>query len=357
MMRKHKLKPYVCTVASTSLLLLSATAFNVMAEEEVANNLSVPLVFSEGYGLTGLPAFEKSGLPGGLTPTWGTPYEYNGVEYFLQATDSLWQAGWSADALLEEDPQPVSVTVNWSDDVINTKWNDMSVIPVGVTLYTDMPVGMTMTGYSMFTLPASILDQTLIAEKEDTSVVISSDEVVDEVFGTNQSTYETSTPNVYSICARLTIQKLTKDLDDEDVVLDLTWDPDAKRWTGDVEDEDPFNSAVYEGFGIHARPTWYTATIDGLGQIVYLYNWNLAQMQQGPDEDRSGWYRLTFSLDPVAEYNIYQGKYILKNKYTVDCNTSLDALDASDSPDAVLVSSSLTYVDIQITSENTGEDE
>ena len=110
---------------------------------------------------------------------------------------------------------------------------------------------------------------------------------------------------------------------------------------------------------MHARPTWYTASIDGPGKIVYLYNWNLALMQQEPDVDRSGWYRLTFSLDEEANYSITQGKFILKEEFSVPCNTSLAALDASDETEVQYVpkldSPSLTYVDIYTSPETTGE--
>jgi hypothetical protein len=342
MMKRHKLKPSVLAIASTGLLLLATTAFNAAAEEEVANNLSVPAIFAEGYGMTGMPAYEKSGLPGGLTPTWGTAYCYQGVEYFLQATDSLWQAQWSADALLTTDPIPVSVTVDWSQEVVGKNWDEMSVIPVGITLYKDLSEQERMTGYQMTSLPAGILpcDLTLLTD-EESSVVITSDEVVDELWGTTGATYQSGRTTVYSICARLTIQKI--DQPGADAVVQATL----------------FDSAVYDGFGAPGRPVWYSATIDGPGKIVYLYNWNLALMQQDPDVDRSGWYRLSFSLDEEANYSITQGKFIIKEEFSVPCNTSLATLDASDTTAVtyapVLVSPSRSYVDIYISHETTGE--
>ncbi len=164
----------------------------------------------------------------------------------------------------------------------------------------------------MTPLPAGILpcDLTLLPE-EDSAVVITSEEEVDALWGTTGASYASGTATVYSICARLTIEKI-----------------DGQG--GSPVGEPLFSSAVYEGFGVHARPTWYTASIDGPGKIVYLYNWNLALMQQEPDVDRSGWYRLTFSLDEEANYSITQGKFILKEEFSVPCNTSLATLDASD---------------------------
>ncbi|MCJ7820650.1 MAG: hypothetical protein MUP53_05565 [Bacteroidales bacterium] len=334
----------MCAIASASLLLLSATAFNAVAaappvvEEEASNNLSVPAIFAEGYGLTGFPAYEKSGLPGGLTPTWGTPYCYQNTEYFLQATDSLWQGQWSADALTN--PVLVSVTVDWSDEVVKKVWNEKSVIPVGVTLYKDL-ADKSMIGYEMTSLPAGILpcDPPVLPEEADTSVVITSEEEVDEIWGTTGSPYESDRATVYSICPRLTIQKISE--------------------SGDLQ-EPIFDSAVYEGFGVTGKPDWYSATIDGAGKIVYLYNWNLALMQEGPDVNRSGWYRLSFSLDEKATYTISQGKNIVKETFEVTRNTSLDALDASDETGVtyapVLVSpDQKTYVDIYISQETIGE--
>jgi hypothetical protein len=334
-MKKNYAKRSVYVLSLAVLVSLAAGPRPAAAEEEeVANNLSVPLVFAEGYGLTGRPAYEQSGLPGGIYPIFATEYCFAGEEYYLQATDSLWQAQWSADRLMEPDAPPVSVTLDWSDEVVNRSWDEKSVIPVMVYLSTIHDTKM--IGYEMKALPAGILPCDLIEPlaTESTSLFVAAEEEeVDEVWGTTGVTYESDRAGVYSVCARLKIQKIDKP------------GPDA------VVQATLFNSAVYEGFGVHGRPVWYTAGIDGPGRVVYLYNWNLALMQGGADVSRAGWYRLSFGLDEKAEYTITLGKYIVTDTYSVPCQASLDLLDASDTGvrfAPVLVSPSLSYVDIYI---------
>lgn len=350
-MKKHTLIPSAWAIACTGLLFLSATSFNAVAEpgeeEELSNNLSVPAIFAEGYGLAGLPANSDkgSGLPGSSTSsTWGTAYCYGSTEYFLQQdATSNWQAEWSADALNNPDPQVVEVTVDWSEDIIGKEWNDKSVIPIGVTLSTDQLPTRGMLGYDMTSFSVTPPLCSPLPEGEDLSLFMSSEEEseeLDEIWGTNEdATYASSTATVYSVCARLTIQKLTGQ-------------------GGTPVGDTLFDSAVYEGFGIHARPTWYSATIDGAGKIVYLYNWNLAWKQKGGEEDRTGWYRLTFSLDPEAQYTTFEGK-MQQTTYTVPCNTSLlQELHWTDTGGVYQpqsVDSTKMYVDIKISGEHIEE--
>lgn len=353
-MRKQKLKTSVFAVASISLLLLSTTAFNAAAagvppeeEEEASNYLSVPAIFAEGYGLGGLPAIDDrgSGLPGSSEPDFdGNVYCYNKTEYYLQLDDTnAWQADWeTAEGFFGPDSDPVPVTVDWSDEVINTQWNDKSVIPIGVSLTTDLSGYGSMSGYQMEDLTGLSLQVGMCLDGDaETSAFVTLEEEegeVAEVWGTNSFTQEFNSASVYTVCARLTIQK---------------YDEAASQWVG------VYDSAVYDGFGVHARPTWYSATIDGPGKIVYLYNWNLALHQKGPDEDRSGRYRLTFSLDEVAEYTTFEGKMEQINR-TVPCNTMLlEALHPSDefgvNNTPVYVSPTVMYVEIEITHLDTGD--
>ncbi|MBU0962220.1 MAG: hypothetical protein KKH60_11840 [Proteobacteria bacterium] len=349
-MRKNTLITSACAIGFTGFLLLSATSFNTAAEpgeeEEVSNNLSVPAIFAEGYGLGGFPADSDkgSGLPGSTIPVWGTAYCASGDsrEYFLQLDEtSSWQAEWSADALDNSNAQPVYVTVDWSDDIIDKVWNNKSVIPIGVALVTDLLPG-SMQGYEMTSFAGTPPLCYPLPEDTETSMLISSEEEsdeVDEIWGTDGSVYASDMASVYSVCARLTIEKI-----------------DGQG--GEPVAEPLFSSAVYEGFGVHARPTWYSAMIDGSGKILYLHNWNLAWQQKGGDEDRTGWYRLTFSLDPVATYTTFEGKWkqILR---TVDCNTFLLATlhpsDEAGEYKPVYVSASEMYVDIQIIDQQIGE--
>ncbi|MBI4791515.1 MAG: hypothetical protein HY789_01985 [Deltaproteobacteria bacterium] len=344
-MKKNYVKRSLWALSLAVFILAAAGPRPVAAEEEeVANNLSFPLVFAEGYGLTGRPAYEQSGLPGGIFPVFATEYCFQDAEYYLQASDSLWQAQWSADRLLYPDEPQVSVTLDWSNEVVGMNWDEKSVIPVAVFLSTSLGEEKKMTGYEMKALPADILPCDLIeplAAEAPALFVASEEEEVDEVWGTTGVTYESNKAGVYSVCARLKIQKIDQPGPEAAVLATL------------------FNSAVYEGFGVHGRPLWYTAEIDSPGRVVYLYNWNLALMQQAADVSKAGWYRLSFSLDAVAEYTISLGKYIVSEKYSVDCEASLDRLDESDITGVqylpILKSPSLSYVDIYIAPLAAGE--
>jgi len=352
-MRKHKLKTSVLAIASTSLLLLSTTAFNAAAagvppeEEEASNYLSVPAIFAEGYGLGGLPAVDDrgSGLPGSSEASFnGNVYCYKNTEYYLQLDDTnTWQAEWNTAAgFFGEGFGLVPVTVDWSDEVINTQWNDKSVIPIGVSLTTDLSGYGSMTEYQMKDLTGLPLQAGICLDGDtETSLFTTLEEEEGEVadkWGTNSFTQESDMAGVYSVCARLTIQK---------------HDDKTDQWVS------VYDSAVYEGFGVHARPTWYSATIDGPGKIVYLYNWNLALHQKGPDVDRSGRYRLTFSLDDSADYTTFEGKMEQIDRH-VERNTillgTLHPSDTSGINTPVYVSPTEMYVDIDITHLETGEE-
>jgi hypothetical protein len=345
LMKKNYVKRSACALSLAVFILLAAGPRPAAAEEEeVTNNLSFPLIFAEGYGLTGRPAYEQSGLPGGIFPVFATEYCFEDVKYYLQATDSLWQAQWSADRLMDPDEPKVSVTLDWGKEVVNQRWDEKSVIPVAVFLYTSLGEEKKMTGYEMKSLPAGILPCDPIeplASEAPALFVASEEEELDEVWGTTGVTYESATAGVYTVCARLKIQKI--DQEGPEAVVQATL----------------FNSAVYDGFGVHGRPLWYTAEIDGPGRVVYLYNWNLALMQMGADVSKAGWYRLSFSLDEKAEYTITQGRYIVTDDYTVPCEASLDLLDESDMAGVqyapVLDSPSLSYVDVYIAPLATGE--
>ncbi|MBU4260806.1 MAG: hypothetical protein KKC76_02860 [Proteobacteria bacterium] len=355
MMRKHKLKTSVFAVASTSLLFLSATAFNAAAaeppvpveEEEISNYLSVPAIFAEGYGLGGLPAVDDrgAGLPGSSEASFtGNVYCYNNTEYYFQLDDTnSWQAEWNtADGFLGADFGLVPVTVDWSDEVINTQWNDKSVIPIGVSLTTDLSGYGSMSEYQMKDLTGLSLQTGICLDGDmDTSLFMTLEEEEGEVadkWGTNSFTKESDTAGVYSVCARLTIQK---------------YDDITGQWVG------VYDSAVYEGFGVHARPTWYSATIDGPGKIVYLYNWNLALHQNSPDVDRSGKYRLTFSLDDFADYTTFEGKMEQIDRHVERNTMLLETLHPSDALGVntpVYVSPTEMYVEIDIIHLETGEE-
>jgi len=360
MMRKHKLKTSVFAVASTGLLLLSVASFNAEAgapiepDEEASNFLSVPAIFAEGYGITGLEIVgdHNSGLPEGSDPeTWLIPYCFEGTEYYLQAEPTnSWQADWTVAS------GEVSVTVDWSDEVIKKEWNDKSVIPVSVTLYRGIEPG-SMNGYEMTPLPANLLPSVCSDGVADTSVFSTSEEESEEIdllWGTTPDSYGAyyDRATVFTVGAKLTIGELVRDADGNYVPV-----KDA-----DGNEVYIFSSPVTMSFENLGKPDWLSPAIDVEGRIIYLYNWNLAAKQFGPEENRSGWYRLTFSIvDPVS-YTLSKG-YSVEDRGTYNVDTKVtfaDEVDESNTGEDVVYEPTVhtakaTYVDIEITHLDTGE--
>ena len=282
--------------------------------ESYGNNLSNPVIFAEGIGITGLPTTETTGLRG-PEESLVEPFTYNDIIYYLQQTENSWQAEW-----VDGDSAPLNfetVRVDWSDNIVRQTWTEQSVIRCEVVLFKDLEEPM--QGYDMTYLYG---------------------EGIDEVWGTTGSIVESFHPTVYSINARWKIEKL------------------------DDKDGNPvgvlYNSAIYERFGVDGQTDAYAAEVNVPGKIIYGFNWDLAKFDMSsiglPNEPKSGWYRLTFSLDPTAIYNITDDNGN-SQAFNVPCNTALGSLDAGDlfgsTPEVVVYQPALpsaqeTYLDIYI---------
>jgi hypothetical protein len=158
-------------------------------DEGFGNNLSVPTVFAEGHGITGLPTAQDTGLrplAGETNPTlpyFDPNYVYfnNGVPYYPQQTASTWRADWA-----DGDAAGERVVVNWSDNLLNTSWTANSVIRVETAMYRSPED--TMTGYTMSNLYGT---------------------GTTEMWGTDTVTYLSNFRSVYSITPRLKIEKIS----------------------------------------------------------------------------------------------------------------------------------------------------
>lgn len=253
--------------------------------EVYGNNLSTPAIFAEGIGILGLPTNENTGLRGSTAPYLVEPFAYNGITYYLQQTQNTWQAGWANGAAEGE-----VVRADWSDNIVRQTWSETSVIRVETVLFKDLAEPI--TGYDMAYLYG---------------------EGIEEVWGTTGVTYPSALATVYSICARLTIQKL---------------DGPNGNPVGTL-----YDSAIYDRFGVDGPTTAYSAEVNVPGKIIYGYNWDLAKFDMAsiglPNEPKSGWYRLTFSFDPTAIYNLVDPNGVPRS-FTIPCNTVLGSLDAAD---------------------------
>jgi len=289
-------------------------------EEGYGNNLSTPVVFAEGFGILGLPTTVDTGLrprPEDDNPDvleYFDPsevYVKDGVTYYPQQTPSHWQAQWRAG--VPGTPEPA--IVNWSDNLTRQKWTARSTIRVETVLYQN-PTD-TMNAYSM---------QSLLGDSRT------------EVFGTTGQQYASTYRNVYSVNARIRIEKLL-------------------GRAGPVDTSVPaITDAVYESLGVDG-PGGYAAEVNGAGSLIYGYNWALRQASL-TNEQKIGWWRLTFQLDPLAEYTISE-EGGTSQSFSVPRNVAFSAVDAGDTGDDVLHKPTLqnpttSVLEIEITERRVG---
>jgi hypothetical protein len=281
-------------------------------EGAFGSNLAVPLIFAEGYGFSGLPVTEPVTEPTGTKlygntglrnsdappgPFWSDIFEElyikDGITYYMQKTSSAWQAEWRNGA-----GAPVGVIVDWSDNITGHVWSANSMIHVEHVLYqkpvddlgnpTDL-----MTGYVMTHLFGARYS---------------------EKFGTTGETVLTNYRTVFTPNARLKIEKITGPGGDPDPL-----------YNGGLP---VIDQAVYEGFGGDG-PGRYGSEVNGSGKLVYGYNFQLKKMTG----DKVGWWRLTFSIDPVATYSVAANETDPPVEYIVNANTYFASLDPSDDKD------------------------
>lgn len=247
------------------------------------NCLSMPVVFAEGHGLTGEDPAVFSGLR-------GTP----GVEYFVEPYDATlidgypvyrnpsineWQAGW-ADGTTWGGEIPVEI--DWADNMTRQTWTERSKVRVEVVLFAAVdPILHPLTGYNMYSLGGTQLD---------------------EIFVTNTTKYIATLATVYSNVARLKIEKL-------DV-------------QGGVPIAVIYDSPVYERYFVDGPSAAYSAEVNMGGKCIYGYNWDVRDV---PLVNKSGWYRLTFSLDANATYTDVDGV-----THTYPRNTVIASLNPAD---------------------------
>jgi len=285
--------------------------------EEAGNNLSYPVIWSEGVtkmlpGTAGADPvlsgewwyqWGSNGTDPNVTPAScapdpdneaycddGIPLQYDenaapglpvaeaplplAKAYLQKDLGNVWQAGsadWSA--------APVNVHwIDWGDNLESVDWYTRSQVRTEVVLFQDLVEPM--TEYEMRHTSGWGIDEVHGLAAVDGAVAYGA--------GTRAT--------VYSHCARLTIQKLLVDRDDL-ALADLIWVP-GEGWTEPEGYEDDlinphiFNGSVHEGGD---GPGYYSAEINVKGRIIYGYTWNVRTLNEG-----AGDYRLTFSFDQAC---------------------------------------------------------
>ena len=184
----------------------------------------------------------------------------------------------------------VGVEIDWADNMTRQTWTDKSKVRVEIVLFKEL--GTPLKGYNMYSLGGTQLE---------------------EIFVTNSTTYAATVATVYSNVARLKIEKL--DAQGGNPVL-LVYD-----------------SPVYEKYFVDGPLDAYSAEVNMGGKCIYGFNWNVRDVEA---TEKSGWYRLTFSLDPTATYTDADGVVQTYNRNTKLNNLNpLDLFGAND-PEVVL---------------------
>jgi len=236
-------------------------------ETGAGNNLSVPVIFTEGRGLTGLPVTvngQRSYATTGLRPasTEGItvsalPFFYSGnvpsSGLFLQNSGNTWQAEW-ADGLTAG---MRNATVTWGDNITSHAWTTTSHIRVEVSL--GDAAGATLTGYNMVHVSGS----------GSTSV-----EATDGTTGR-------FVPNLFSVTPRLLIQKLSGE---NGTVVQTFVDQRITDALGSAEETGVF-----------------TVEVNGVGKVVYGYSLVPSSLPLPEGATREGWWRVSFVLDDAAD--------------------------------------------------------
>ncbi len=299
---------------------------------EFGNNLSVPVIFAEGYSIVGGDVSDP-GIGSGFrsTPlvdnfdalTAYTPLQFLGLVdpetgevvdlagnpllsnwFYEQKTEAAWQAEW-ADATTETSAlSPVDVTrLDWGDSLLSKAWTVRSKIRLEVRLYrtndltgSDGSAGL--KGYGMNHLSGAGLDEVWGAA--DASALGAVEPSREPYIVTPTET------TVYSNCARLSLYRISALYGD---IIDYDNDPENGTETP------VFSLPVADKYGTDG-PGGFGAEVNVGGNVIYGYTLDAKALRLP-----AGYYRVMFSLDPTAAWG----------GITVTRNAVISALDVTDS--------------------------
>ena len=271
------------------------------------NNLSVPLLFADGIGITGatITGTDYTDLATGLRPTATDitdPFPYfnaadiftlNSVDYYEQQSSSTWQASW-----VNGKGSVQQVEADWGDNLVSANLRASQVIRVetvlrqykGGTSWADTE---SMSGY-----PMTLLYGQGIAEMQ----------------GTTGTAVDATERRVYAVTPRLKIQKLVGGVP--------------------TDHECGFDGSIAEGLALPdgSDVPKYAAEINVGGSLTYGFNWFINQCVA---TDKTGTWRITFSFDD----------WVTVGGERVDNNTRIESLHSSETS-AVLENETTTYIDV-----------
>jgi hypothetical protein len=269
-------KTSLFALAAVAALAVGGTSAIAAEEETLGNNLSMPVIFAEGYGITGMKTQPYTTYPtatqdDGLRPRTeaealpfledGTPAPYldmadkyvlDGTTYYMQKGPSTWKA-FAKDGAAKK---KVASLVYFGDNLTGHQWTtNAKIIHLEMGLQKEMTV-------PQLTYPMT----SLYGEK------------MNEVFGTTGEPGTGTTAKVYTPMGKLVIQKLDKN----------------HKPIGKI-----FKQAIYQGFATDGSGQFATE-VTGSGTLSYAYNWFLSDTG---DFAKAGWWRITFKIKAQGTWN------------------------------------------------------
>lgn len=239
---------------------------------DYGNNMSWPVVFAEGVGMTGAWIESDPGVrprpEEGLTVESVPFFEATNVpdflvgdkEYFKQQTSNAWCA-----KHLDGDQMPmVSTAVEWGKALTHERFNVRSTIPIVTTLYWN--TAEKLPGYEMIRVGRGMY--------------------------ATSGELESVTPTVFTAVAKLKIEKLSD-----------THDPVALVYEGRVGD------------AMEPDLDEFHAEVNMVGKLGYRFDAHLRNADLPENVSRIGWWRITFEL--MEDANL--------DALSVRRNTSIDA--------------------------------
>jgi hypothetical protein len=276
-MKFMRTKGALLATAAIAALVAGGAGSAIGAEvETLGNNLSMPMIFAEGYGLTGMPTQPYNTYPtttenDGLRPQTdaevlpftelGDPapnldpadaFLLDTTTYYMQKGPSTWKA-FARDGI---PGKPVRSDVYFGDNLTGHQWNARAKI-----IHLEM-------GLQRELLNAALTYEmtSLYGDKQN------------EVFGTTGIPTTGTTAKVYTPMGHLVIKKLNK----EHKVLGTL-----------------FSQAIYESYGVDGEGQFATE-VTGAGTVSYAYNWFLSNTG---DFNKTGWWRIIFKIDEQGTWN------------------------------------------------------
>ena len=324
-MKFIRTKGSLFAMAAIAALVVGGTSAIAAEEEEgYGNNLSMPVVFAEGYGLTGMMTQEYTTYPtatedDGLRPRTeaealpfteaGEPDPYldpldeytpDGTTdvYYMQKGPSVWKA-FAKDGLTTK---KVAAMVYFGDNLTGHQWTTNVKI-----IHLEMGLQRELTNAAL-TYPMA----SLYGEKNN------------EVFGTTGVPTTGTTAKVYTPMGRLVIQKLNKNHQPIDKV---------------------FSQAIYQGYGLDGEGKFATE-VTGSGTLSYAYNWRPAATD---DYTTAGWWRISFKIDDQGTWNDgVENVTVERNAKIVGKIVSSETEGEEPTFPIKVASPTWAYVDIQI---------